>query len=250
MDYNDLDFESFFYYEGLRPESSSEIIRMARCFSDSVSLSSERKASACVVGVYKCIESDCFEELKVFHSKLRENYRVVREKALSGEVVHGIRDDPKQVLISIVTAVWHAEIYLGLSPFDGIRSLKNDVEKFDSLKPSYTQNVARLIAFSAFSDFSRGNVSESINNIQWLERFFYRSVIDARNISRIGSSHYGDLLKCIALLQVCVAGREWIEGKRKRENLWGEKKLLMLCPRVKKGVSKKFDKRFLASLSG
>src|SRR5690554_1505774 len=109
MNYGNDEFLNLFYYEHTRPSDPVSIINMAKGFLISDQLRLERKVSAGVVGIYKAIENESYQEVSYFHKELMFRVDEVSIASAGKELVNGARDDSKQVLISVLTAIWHAD---------------------------------------------------------------------------------------------------------------------------------------------
>lgn len=245
FDYDDACFVESFYYEANRPKNVDEIIELSKGFLGSELVSEQRRAAAGVVGVYKSIEFGRWDELKFLQRSLYKMLPSIFSTAATSKRVKGVRDDPKQVAISVSTALWHSEIMLGIDPVYGLANLRDEVSDWKHLEVPYSQNVARAITLLSYIHFSRREYDESLHNIEWMASFVSKINKEVNGFRGVNSSYCGDYHKAVGLLQLCIAGREWINNDRKREKYWSPKAIHGLCPRVRKGVSPEFDKKFI-----
>ena len=137
---------------------------------------------------------------------------------------------------------------LGVDPVYGLTRLRDEVSCWDHLEVPYSQNVARSITLLSYVHFARGELKESLRNIEWMAGFISRINVEVGGFENVNSSYAGDYHKAIGLLQLCIAGKEWICNHRKREKYWSPKAMVGLCPRVRKGVSLEFDREFIGLL--
>lgn len=250
MIYSNKNFEEIFYYDHTRPILNDQVIELARGFLDSNDLTIQRRASSGVIGIYKSIEAERLDDLAYFDACLRRIADNVYADAIQPGFINGVRDDPKQVFLSMQSALWHSKIMFGEVPKQELEFIKRGVDNFQYLKLAYSQNISKAITLLSYITFKENDFRQALKNIDWFVNFYYRLTDDMRLSKSIGSSPCGDLHKTVGLLQVCMAGKEWIEGKRKREKLWSSKNLLNNCTRVKKGASKIFDRNFVKKLDG
>ena len=127
-------FEENFYYESSRPSDVKDVISMARMLIKEESLLPSYKASAQVVLAYKLIETGgCIDN--DFYLGLLSSKKYF-EKFLPGnkEPAGGIREDGKQVYISLVTVLWQVCFYIKRSPYPFLNELKDSVEAFELYK--------------------------------------------------------------------------------------------------------------------
>lgn len=235
MDINKF-FEKNFYYESSRPNDVKDVISAARMLIKEKDLLLSYKASAQVVLAYKLIETGGSIDDDLYLGLLSSKKYFEKFLTDNQEPAGGIREDGKQVYISLVTVLWQVCFYIKRSPYPFLIELKASVENFELKKASYQQNLSRGLLVLAYSYYLLGNKEASLKTIKLMYEQYLNSVkaLDAGFL--IGSSHFGDLMKSHGCVQAALAGHEFIKKKRFNYKLWSDKGVAKLAFRVDCGV--------------
>lgn len=228
-------YKDFLFSESRRPKEKVKIAALALYLAKAQDLDQKYRAASFVVFAYKCIEENqvlilrehlyAFEELQSFISSL----------LVFDAPFKGIRDDHRQVYLSLLTVRWHAEILLGISPVNTLIKIdefsKALVSQGNNI--TFTQNIGRGLLLYSFYLFSKGDDSEARKVADSLWAYFCASSKLVSSSPMPSSSHLGDFSKLSSYVQHSISGIEWMDGVRKRKEYWGGEKIIKITSRVK-----------------
>lgn len=207
-------------------------------------VSLEVKAATYVVSVYKNIElSNEVVASKVMGDKLLESLELASFSIVDNSRL-GVREDPVQLYISVLTAQWHLMVYLKESPLPYLERMFEFSNLIKTIKPSYTQNIGNAALLLAYCFFEMGAIAKCKSIIFGAYGFFLRAVCSQGSGNMPTSSHFGDIMKMGRAVQSLLAGNEWILGHRKREALWSKNKVIRYASRVDVDGCEVFLKNF------
>lgn len=245
-------YKEYIFTESRRPKERDVISGYALYILLDNDLDCRVRSSSYVVLCYKCIEEDqrtILREVYDWFDKLESE--VFRNIDLSSQFL-GIREDYRQIYISLLTVRWHVEIILGVSPLNTLKKIEEFSVSISVRGNSITltQNIGRGLLLYAFYFFAKNDFISSKIIIDKLWNYFCSSIRLMLSSNIPGSSHFGDFLKLVSYVQQSAAGAEWITGERLRKEFWSKGKIMNAVPRVKLEPSHYFNlnlSRFLDS---
>lgn len=219
----------FLLKESLRPKAKEEVYAIASNIYES-GLKFELRCAALVVMGYSALEeSDNSKILKV-SGLLKEMVPYVS----LDHYVKGIRDDPRQVYLSLNTLSWQIDVFLNQDPCSSFNKIYSFIEK-GLVKATYSQNVSRSMLFYSYRLFSEGRFGEFNSLVDSLYFHISKSFSALKDEKILGLSHYGDLVRSTRCVQIAIAGRDCVRSRgRVRKELWSVDKVLSSSHRLKR----------------
>ena len=244
---NDM-YEKTFMYENDRLkiyENNDNIKKQAHFFFCRTELNICYRIASLVVYLYKCIETEdmngCIQGL---------NYDIdffLKQQDSKYKTSSNIRNDYTQVFLSYLNVKWQAEIYVEKSPIETLELIYKNIVRDNTLefKASYSQNIGRSMLMLSYIYFYLDKSEDLIRIVESLYLYFMQTLkYILKKKDMVGSSHFGDFLKCGTCLQYALMGVEYIQNKRYLK-AWNLDKILLLTLRVKNlDFSFKFEKIF------
>lgn len=222
------------FSESKRPIEQVDKAALGLCLAKSEKLCIAYRAASFVVFSYKCIEENQVKALEESFFLMHDLESMVFKKIDFSKDFEGVRDDLRQIYLSLLTVRWHAEIFLGIDPLGTLEKVVEFSELVVSSRNFITlsQNVGRAALVYAYILFLQERFEKSKQVVDALWLFYCDSVKSLEGLKIPSSSHFGDLHRLGVIFQSAAAGYEWMREERKRENLWCEKKVMQLSSRV------------------
>ncbi|GEM_PF-2964962 len=228
-------YKNFLFSENRRFEEKIKTASLGLLLSRDETLPATYRAASFVIFCYKSIEEDQRAVLVEVFNCFTEFELILQNNLDYNVAFSGIRDDCRQVYLSLLTVKWHVEILIGSSPaktFDRVLDFSERVSAAQG-NITLTQNIGRALLLYSYFLFFHGRERESRYVIGRLWHYFCSSMDSISKGSMPSSSHVGDFCKLSEYIQCAAAGIEWMDDTRKRNNLWGKRKILGAVVRVK-----------------
>lgn len=192
----------------------------------------EVKVNSLVILVYKCIEAKWYRKAVSYKKKVLVYSDEIFEKICEEGVFEGVRQDPGQLYISLLSSLRHINVLEKDLSFVDAKKIKDFMESDNILAPSYSLNIGKSLLPYSYVLFRAGKKSEFFRLVEDSYAYFIDVINknDAENIP--SSSHFGDMISLAACLKIMLAGREWALGQRERKDVFDPSRIAKVCSRV------------------
>ncbi|MFW8567349.1 hypothetical protein [Orrella sp. 11846] len=239
------------YLTANRSKNPTELAALGLFLAKSKKLNLSHKVASCVVFIYKCIEQEQVDVLQNNFCFIEHLEADIFRSINYSEEFKATKDDYRQVYLSILTAKWHAEIFLQKNPIKTYEKVISFAKNIISTRNRITlsQNIGSCLLVYAYFLFSQGDFNHAREVINFLWKFYCNSVKLLDEEVFPASQHMGDLARFSVMAKSACVGREWIDNKPKRENFWNARRVMSITSRVKLIDDNLFCKNFEIFLS-
>lgn len=225
-------------FHSRRNLSSSDVRDVCERILSSDQIDLNVKAATYSVYLYKSIEISCeISNVLDFRSDILASLgEKLASDNFSSLEKSGVREDPFQLFISVLTSGWHYGLFFLADKSDVVSDVigrMDVVYKYGHLKPSYSLNIFSTFLMVSYFLFKKGRFDEQLLIANRALDIFVRTVSKMQNQEDVASSHIGDLNKAILCMEAIQAGREWVDGVRFREDRWEADYVVRVMSRIR-----------------
>lgn len=197
-----------------------------------------------VVYGYKIVESRELSKISDFDFKADELLCHLSSMIGKGSDFSGVRTDFDHLYISLLTVMWHVDIFSKRDPSETFNKLLFFAKGNDKFALTTSQNIARGLLVYGYVKFLNNDFDGLEDLVKSLTRYLDKCFSKMSSAGFTRSTFLGDFLQAIKMLQSLYAGMDWIDpGARNLDSLWSVKAISRLAPRVK-------SEEFLLDLAG
>lgn len=238
-------FMTDFMHIGTRPKSKKDQLELARKFLSSQNLEFVLRASSLVVCIYKSIEVDERDVALVLRGVVKDYIKIFEEESVLAVPEAGLRGIPHHVFLSVLTAAWHLDLFLGESPWVNFGKVKKIIKEGE-VTLSTSLNCAKAINFFAYRLYASGDFSGS-GGLCMLCNDVFKRAVSSIDVEVVSPAQSRDLFHVLNSLRSCAVGYNLLKGSARPvtavdEKLWTVDAVASNSSRIKDADSPAFAK--------